>query len=207
MTRRRFVFWIGFGLFSLGEKLRAESFDKLAAAAMRAAPSPALNEPAIPEHWSVGGDEHHTWYQREHYIDGQWWLSGTTKPVDKNTGQRKAEEGQYLGDCLVPQELRAKGPQIQIETTSEHEEIVRGAQVPDGLLRRGHGRPPSRWLRSLNADELRIWLSTIDVPEAGVSGMTFFEHLTRDHSFSADKITGLTESEQAKLHAAAHFGY
>ncbi len=70
-----------------------------------------------------------------------------------------------------------------------------------------HGRPPSRWLRSLHADELRIWLKTIEVPEVGVSGMTFWQHLTRDHSFDPDHIEGLTEPEQAKLHAAAHYGY
>jgi hypothetical protein len=75
------------------------------------------------------------------------------------------------------------------------------------MRRARHGRPPSRWLRSLNADELRIWLKTIDVPEAGVSGMTFWEHLTRDHSFNPDLIVGLNEDEQAKLHAAAHYGY
>ena len=66
---------------------------------------------------------------------------------------------------------------------------------------------PAGWLHSLNAEELRIWLRTIDPPEAGVEGMTFFEHLTRDHSFDAGKITGLAEDEQAKLHAAAHAGY
>ena len=52
-----------------------------------------------------------------------------------------------------------------------------------------------------------MWLQTIEVPEAGVSGMTFFEHLTRDHSFDALRIAGLNEDEQAKLHAAAHYGY
>ena len=30
--------------------------------------------------------------------------------------------------------------------------------------------------------------------------MTDFEHLTRDHFFDGDKITGLSEDEQAKLH-------
>ena len=75
---------------------------------------------------------------------------------------------------------------------------------PANTRRARHGRPPSRWLRSLNADEIRIWLATIEVPEAGVSGMTFWEHLTRDHSFDAEKIEGLTIDEQAKLHAAAH---
>jgi hypothetical protein len=75
------------------------------------------------------------------------------------------------------------------------------------MRRARHGRPPSRWLRSLHADELRIWLKTIDVPEAGVSGMTFWEHLTRDHFFDPGRIAGLTVDEQAKLHAAAHHGY
>ncbi len=37
--------------------------------------------------------------------------------------------------------------------------------------------------------------------------MTYFTHLTRDHFFDGDKIAGLTEDEQAKLHGAAHDGY
>ncbi len=31
------------------------------------------------------------------------------------------------------------------------------------------GRPPSEWLRSMDAEELREWLSGIEVPEAGVA--------------------------------------
>ena len=77
----------------------------------------------------------------------------------------------------------------------------------DPLRRARHGRPPSKWLRSLHADELRIWLKTIDVPEADVSGMTFWTHLTRDHAFDPEKIEGLTLAEQGQLHAAAHYGY
>jgi hypothetical protein len=82
-----------------------------------------------------------------------------------------------------------------------------GAGQPDVSRRSLDGRPPSQWLRSLYADELRVWLATIEVPEAGVSGMTFWTHLTRDHGFDAARIDGLTEEEQAKLHAAAHYGY
>jgi hypothetical protein len=78
---------------------------------------------------------------------------------------------------------------------------------PHPKRRARHGRPPSRWLRSLNAEELRVWLKTVDPPEAGVSGMTFWTHLTRDHSFLPEKIEGLNEADQAKLHAAAHDGY
>ncbi len=38
-------------------------------------------------------------------------------------------------------------------------------------------------------------------------GMTYWEHLTRDHSFDPKNIAGLTIAEQAKLHGAAHHGY
>src|SRR5262249_19766592 len=78
---------------------------------------------------------------------------------------------------------------------------------PDPARRARHGRPPSKWLRSLHTDELRIWLKSIEVPEAGVSGMTFFTHLTRDHFFSPANVADLAIDEQAKLHAAAHYGY
>jgi hypothetical protein len=70
-----------------------------------------------------------------------------------------------------------------------------------------HGRPPSRWLRSLNAEELSEWLKTVNPPQAGVSGMTYWTHLTRDHLFDAEMIDGLRDEELAKLHAAAHAGY
>jgi len=65
----------------------------------------------------------------------------------------------------------------------------------------------SRTLRNLRAPELRTWLASVEVSEAGVSGMTYWEHLTRDHYFDPAKIEGLTEAEQAKLHGAAHDGY
>ena len=42
---------------------------------------------------------------------------------------------------------------------------------------------------------------------AGVEGMTYLMHLTRDHSFDEQNVASLTIAEQAKLHAAAHHGY
>ena len=39
ISRRRFTFWPGFGLFSLAEKLRANGLDELAAATMHVADS------------------------------------------------------------------------------------------------------------------------------------------------------------------------
>jgi hypothetical protein len=70
-----------------------------------------------------------------------------------------------------------------------------------------HGRPPSRWLRSLEATELSEWLKTVRTPHTGVTGMTYHTHLTRDHLFKAENLAGLTGDELAKLHSAAHAGY
>lgn len=139
MQRRRFLFWVSLGVFQVGELLRVEALDRLAAAVITSGEEPLSD-----------GD-------------------------DEPTVEEEADEGE--------------------------------PGKPDAKRRARDGRPPSRWLRSLKADELRIWLPTIDPPEAGVQGMTFWTHLTRDHSFDAEKIKGLTIPEQAKLHAAAHDGY
>ena len=114
--------------------------------------------------------------------------------------------GQTLSYATKPTQLSlVRGPS---NTTLPPEIAAEYAERRSNPSRRArHGRSPSKWLRSLRADEISIWLKTIDVPEAGVSGMTYWEHLTRDHSFDAEKIEGLTDEEQAKLHAAAHYGY
>jgi hypothetical protein len=215
MTRRRFAFWIGFGLFNLSEVLRAETFDKLAAAAMRrtdakgdgaGATARQSSETTLPTHWSASGDDTWRWYERENLIDGQWVSTGITTPINKQTGERKPEHGGYLEESLLPEDLRASNQAGDVHadtpTSSEHD-----PQLPTAECKGRHGRPPSQWLRSLYADEIRIWLKSIKVPEADVSGMTYWEHLTRDHFFDPKHIEGLTIDEQAKLHAAAHFGY
>jgi hypothetical protein len=124
-----------------------------------------------------------------------------TTPIHKQTGEPKAKRGGYLDERLLPEEMRLTAQSI------DGMDAKPKVQLPTAKRRSRHGRPPSKWLRSLEAAELSIWLTTIETHEAGVSGMTYFEHLTRDHSFDADKITGLTEEELAKLHGAAHFGY
>jgi hypothetical protein len=224
MTRRRFTFWLGLGLFGLSNKLGIDCLDALAAAAMEGAPNRNL-KPPLPEHWTTASDEAWTWFERENYINGQWLLTGTTRPVNRETGELKSECSAYLDDHLLPADMRPKSPQAGDKTPGginsankdeianstdagdTNEETTEPHQLPTSTGRARHGRPPSKWLRSLNADELRIWLGTVEIPEAGVSGMTYWEHLTRDHSFDAAKIEGLEIAEQAKLHAAAHFGY
>ncbi len=157
-------------------------------------------------HWTVVDDGNWRWYEREYFIDDQWMLTGTTPPFDKETGELNDEEGVYLDESLVPPDVRVKDIQTVAMVASDSKEES-DLHLPELGRRKRHGRPPSKWLRSLHADELHIWLKTIRVPEADVSGMTYWTHLTRDHLFDAEKIKGLAEVDQAKLHAAAHFGY
>ena len=141
----------------------------------------------------------------QNLVDGHWKLTGITRPVHKTTLEAYNDHSGYLDDSLVPASMRKGASPLDPEAAAAAVEDDAGQ--PNPMRRARHGRPPSRWLRSLRADELRVWLKKIDVPEAGVSGMTFWEHLTRDHSFDADRIAGLNVVEQAKLHAAAHYGY
>lgn len=232
MDRRQFTFWLGFGLFTLSEKLRVSSLDSLAAAAMRRTDAAGVYVTRTgAEHWTVAGNENWHWFERENLVKGEWVLTGTTTPVHKKTGVRKPENRGFLDDSLVPNEVRAslkdgidlvghQAPREQqnkvehadheeLEHDHEHSEPIvdLDPQLPSEKVRARHGRPPSKWLRSLRADELRVWLRTVEVPEAGVSGMTVWTHLTRDHMFAEAHIEGLTETEQFKLHAAAHYGY
>jgi hypothetical protein len=205
-SRRRFAFWIGFGLFSLGEKLRASTLDDLAAAAMggsRAKSTAIERPPAV--HWRASENRTWRWYEREDLVGGEWVLAGITTPMHKETGEPYTGKSGYLDPADVPRHLR-RGERIE-GAAGDREAREAPAGRPDSSRRARHGRPPSRWLRSLYADELRIWLKTIDVPEAGVEGMTYWTHLTRDHMFDPARIEGLAIEEQAKLHAAAHFGY
>jgi hypothetical protein len=200
MKRRRFLFWVGFGLFSLGEKLRVGGFDELAAATLEEKKS------ENPTHWRAASNEAWQWYERETLIDGRWKRTGITTPIHRKTGEPYTELKGYLDESLVPAEMRvwnteANDPDASVDSLEDSD------HRPDPARRARHGRPPSKWLRSLQADELRIWLKTVEVTESGVSGMTYFTHLTRDHFFDGEKITGLTEDELARLHGAAHDGY
>ena len=107
MTRRRFAFWLGFGLFSLADKLRADGLDTLAAATMRSAdPATPSDEASPPTHWRTDEDDAFRWYERENYIDGQWVATGTTAPINKQTGARKSDPSIYLDDELLPAEIQ-----------------------------------------------------------------------------------------------------
>lgn len=170
------------------------------------------SEPATAEErWKLAENEHWRWYERELQIQGQWKVTGITTPVHRVTGERVADTPGYLDESLVPDKSRSfdqvwqDGSPVEIRSELPPRPDSYGRI---SLQRRAEdGRPPSKWLRSMDTEELRDWLSQVEVSEAGVHGMTFWTHLTRDHLFKPLLIKGLTEAEQAKLHAAAHFGY
>jgi hypothetical protein len=211
MHRRRFLFWASFGVFSLGEKFRIGGLDSLAAAMLDGGPSstPAAQSTSPagePTHWRAAHNETWLWYERETFRNGRWFVTGLTQPIHRETGEPYTEQTGYLDASLVPKELRVWEADPEA-ADGDDPNAKPGEHLASAARRARHGRPPSKWLRSLNTDELRIWLATLDVPEATVSGMTYFTHLTRDHFFDADKVRDLAEPDQAKLHAAAHHGY
>ncbi len=173
------------------------------------------------ERWIAAENERWQWYERESLVNGQWKMTGVTTPVHRETGKCVEALPGYLNESLVPPEYRRVSQRVQpghpvvVRSELPHapESFDPGAFDPGAfgqvsLERRAQdGRPPSEWLRSMEVEELRDWLAKIEVSEAGVHGMTFWTHLIRDHMFRPLLIKGLTEPEQAKLHAAAHFGY
>lgn len=215
------------GLFGVAERLGATELDTLAASLMQATdeavadlpptpPTTATPPAEMPVHWQATHNRTWRWVQREEYIDGDWHLTGMTTPVRRETGEPIENAVGYLDESAVPDAYR--------EAYDDLLDVNGDPAVPeedDGVLatedqpgpesashrKARHGRPPSRWLRTLNAAELSVWLATVTPPEASVEGMTFEEHLTRDHLFEADRLAGLTEAEFEKLHAAAHHGY
>lgn len=155
------------------------------------------------QHWTFRQSDAWTWYERETYIDGQWKLSGLTTPRHRENGVLHTQQTGYLSEELVPHDVFQGVP---LNADGYPADGPRKGQ-PSAQRRSRHGRPPSEWLRSLSRDRLRKWLETVTVPEAGVAGMTFWTHLTRDHQFPAKSLEGLSLNHIAKLHAAAHYGF
>jgi hypothetical protein len=200
-----FALLVGLGIVASPNLIKAEGQQ---AASKRAEPKTTAASPSIVR-WKAAENNTWRWYERENRTNGHWELTAITTPVHKRTGQRYTGATGYLDENVVPIEVRRQGRDVHESSAVESSTAEESGETgrPDTARRERGGRPPSKWLRSLNANELREWLKTIEVPEAGVEGMTYWEHLTRDHSFDPKKIEGLTEEEQAKLHAAAHYGY
>lgn len=157
-------------------------------------------------YWTIGENRRWWWYERHQQRDHDWRITGITTPLDKKTNQAYTGRKGYLDVQLVSDHVRNLVREVSDE---EIEEALQkyGDHTADAERKARDGRPPSDWILNLTSSELRVWLRTIEVPEVGVSGMTCWCHLTRDHSFAPEKIEGLTQAELDELHAAAHFGY
>jgi hypothetical protein len=167
----------------------------------------------IFEHWTPEGNGAWTWYRLERFVDGDWLTIGLTTPVSTDSDETVILEDGYLDNAQVPlYVVMGQLPRIPTELAgllepSQYDASSAHAHVPDATRRSSQGKPPSVWLRSLFASELREWLPTIEVPPATVRDMTFWTHLVRDHGFDPLRIEGLNEFEFFQLHSAAHHGY
>ncbi|MEM1304547.1 MAG: hypothetical protein AAGG46_06605 [Planctomycetota bacterium] len=206
MNRRRFNLLVAAGLMSNPRRL-------LASVEPEAIDGPALIElPAAPptetvlEHWRAARNSTWRWFEQSRLINGEWQIVAATAPVHRETGERKEGVDGYADDSLVPRPLFEAAPDEMTDFCVALEGAAAGP-TPTAGRRARDGRPPSHWLRGLDRDELRWWLANVEPPEAGVAGMTFLEHLTEGHGFELARVEGLTLTEQAKLHGAAHGGY
>ncbi|WP_145385268.1 hypothetical protein [Stieleria neptunia] len=131
LSRRRFAFWIGFGLVSLGKRTRVAALDDPASAAMSVAdldPRDRLMIQAnrgkpLAEHWSIARNASWRWYERENLVRGVWKTTGVTLPIDRETGQPYDGQTGYLDENLVPDVVlipadrkRLKRPLVPIDS-------------------------------------------------------------------------------------------
>lgn len=210
--RRQFGFTLGLGLLATQPAWGEVEI-------ISASPPELLNwqlhaeQGQIFEHWTPEEDATWKWYRLERYIDGTWESIGISLPINKATEEPYQPSDGYLSPDRIPAyvihgelpRLPRSSQRLMAPSQFNHREGTARVPNPDVQLR--DGRPPSEWLRSLVAEELRTWLPIADAPEASVSGMTFWVHLVRDHNFDPRRIEGLTEHEFLLLHSAAHHGY
>ena len=196
------VVWAGTSIAALadGSESAMKQVDAQPSTSLKA----NVPEPAANVRWKTAENKTWRWYERETLVNGQWKVTGVTTPVHRETGAYLRGATGYIALSAVPYSVRRRGSFEAFEKDAGESEQP-GQLNP--VRRAREGRPASKWIRSLKVNELREWLSTNDLPKAGVEGMTHWEHLTRDHGFDPVSIEGLTEEEQAELHGAAHEGY
>lgn len=207
MNRRQFNLLVAAGLVSVPRSLRAAS------EIIELPPAPP--EEVVLEHWRLARSAELTWFEKSRLIRGEWLLVAQTVPVCRATGCSITEDAFDRSDCValheVPEPLRAANEEgAEPGAMTDFCIATEGAKAgpaPRGVRKSRDGRPPSRWARDLDTPQLRYWLASFEPPEAGVSGMTFLDHLVDGHSFERSRIEGLTLAEQQKLHGAAHGGF
>lgn len=215
MNRRQFTTRLLAGVAgtAVARAVRATAVDDLAARVTAAAIDP--NHYAMPiaparvvEHWRVAQNNAWRWLERSELIGGEWRAAGMTLPVHRETGRPidGRDCADYLLECQAPEGIGEAIAAGAADYCVVREDAAPGPSV-EPLRKARDGRPPSHWARGLEPAELVAWLDAFEPPQADVSGMTFFEHLTRDHGFDSVKLAGLDDQYLAKLHGAAHGGY
>ena len=110
ITRRKFAFWVSFGLFTLAEKLHAETLEKLATPRFdRTEPTVGRlrrdNDRRQRHRNSLASGENSTWrwFERESWATGRWKVTGITVPVSKRTGESSRGKQAISTRDLVPE--------------------------------------------------------------------------------------------------------
>lgn len=214
MDRRQFSLMIATGLAAGPRRLLAkdaglgpgEAVADGGASDDESSPVEAPAAVVTVDHWRAAQNTTWRWFEKSQLVGEEWRVVALTTPLHRVTGERKMGVEGYVEDDTVPRPLFDAEPGQMTDFCVAAGDSPAGP-VATGERRSRNGRPPSYWLQSLSAVELKAWLATIDPPEAGVSGMTFAEHLVGGHHFREEQTTGLTEMELAKLHGAAHHGF
>lgn len=217
ISRRQLIYAAGIGLLTIKSAIGENELGDL--------PPADLTEAAIGdwrdlsksgvvfEHWTPEENPEWKWYRLERYTEDDWRTVGISLPMHKETGEPFEPADDYLNPSDIPAYVLdgripdLAQPPMHSAAASQYDDATAFLQTPDPDARSRDGRPASDWLRSLYAEELRLWLPSVETSETGVNGMTFWVHLIRDHGFDPRRIEGLTENEFRKLHCASHDGY
>ncbi|MDV6031822.1 MAG: hypothetical protein F9B45_17365 [Phycisphaera sp. RhM] len=144
-SRRRFAFWLGFGMLSLGERIRVGALDDLTAVSTSIAgsdgidllpihpgPSDGVVRESLAEHWSIGHNASWRWYERENLVRGVWKTTGVTLPIDRETGKAYTGQTGYLDESLVPDVIlipadrkRLKRPLVAIDSWQDRQVAIK----------------------------------------------------------------------------------
>jgi hypothetical protein len=218
VDRRRFLLALGSGLLGTRALLADDQAQPIEPSQSEAPPSfPSWQDFAaeglVLEHWTPEQDDTWRWFRLERYEQSDWKTAAISLPIHRTSDESFEPSDGYVPTADIPSHVITGAipelpPGLEDRMAPSQFELSDPAtRTPDPDIRLRDGKPPSDWLTSLRATELREWLQTIDPIQAEVRGMTHWVHLIRDHGFDPLRINGLTEEEFTQLHSAAHEGY
>ncbi|QDS94008.1 hypothetical protein FF011L_27850 [Roseimaritima multifibrata] len=211
-NRRSFIQMLGLSLAAAKTSWSDEQNLEL----MKEAPRPWQQfaiEGHVFEHWTPEEEGEWKWYRLERFLDEEWQTVGISLPKHRESGEAFEPSDGYVSPEKIPTHvIENKIPKLPSHLLidmepSQYDPEKASERTPDPIIQGRDGKPPSEWLLSLTAEELRDWLQKAESPGAAVRGMTCWVHLVRDHGFDPRRIEGLSPDEFTLLHSAAHYGY